>query len=60
MAAQYRDAYAAASPETKDALRTTAHRFYGFRDNCPDARCIASGYRERMREIDDLMARDER
>jgi len=59
MAAQYRSAYAAASPGTQDALRTTAHRFYGFRDNCPDARCMASGYSERMREIADIMARDE-
>ncbi|MEO7787753.1 MAG: hypothetical protein ABIR77_08060 [Sphingomicrobium sp.] len=60
MATQYRSAYAAASPAAQVALRTTAHRFYGFRDNCPDARCIASGYRQRMREIDDIMARDER
>jgi uncharacterized protein len=58
MAAQYREAYAAASPEAQTVLRTSAHRFYGFRDNCPDARCIAAGYRERMREIDDIMARD--
>ncbi|MEO6248655.1 MAG: hypothetical protein ABIO85_08775 [Sphingomicrobium sp.] len=58
MAAQYGEAFAAASPGTRDVLRTTAHRFYGFRDNCPDARCIAAGYHERMREIDDIMARD--
>ena len=60
MAAQYRDAYSAASPDAQDELRTSAHRFYGFRDNCPDARCIASGYRQRIREIDDIMAREER
>lgn len=58
MSAQYRDAYAAASPAARETLRTTARRFYGFRDNCPDARCIASGYRERMREIDDIMDHD--
>ena len=55
MAAQYREAYAAADPDQRDTLRSTAHRFYGFRDNCPDARCIANGYRGRMREIDDIM-----
>ncbi len=58
MSAQYREAYAAASPEQQATLRSTARRFYGFRDNCPDARCIASGYRDRMREIDDIMRDD--
>ena len=58
MAVQYRSAFAAASPETRDLLRSTAHRFYGFRDNCPTARCIAEGYRQRMAEIDDLMQGD--
>lgn len=55
MAAQYRSAYGAATPRERDMLRSTAHRFYGYRDNCPDARCIANGYRGRMREIDDIM-----
>ena len=59
MSAQYREAYAAASPDQRDTLRSTAHRFYGFRDNCPDARCIANGYHGRMREIDDIMRADE-
>jgi uncharacterized protein YecT (DUF1311 family) len=58
MSAQYREAYAGASLEQRDMLRSTAHRFYGFRDNCPDARCIANGYRGRMREIDDIMRDD--
>ena len=58
MAAQYRSAYDAASPRERDILRSTAHRFYGYRDNCPDARCIANGYRGRMREIDDIMRAD--
>lgn len=55
MAAQYRSAYAAADPDRRDVLRSSAHRFYGFRDNCPDARCVANGYGGRMREIDDIM-----
>lgn len=59
MSAQYREAYAAASPEQQGTLRSTAHRFYGFRDNCPDARCIANGYRGRMREIDDIVRADD-
>ena len=58
MAAQYHSAYVAATPRERDMLRSTAHRFYGFRDNCPDARCIANGYRGRMREIDDIMRAD--
>lgn len=59
MAAQYREAYAAASPDARDILRGTAQRFYGFRDNCPTARCVADGYRARMREIDDVMRHDQ-
>lgn len=55
MAAQYRSAFSAAGPEQRMALRSTAHRFYGFRDNCPNTRCIADGYRQRMAEIDDIM-----
>lgn len=58
MSAQYREAFAAADPDQQDRLRSTVHRFYGFRDNCPDARCIANGYRGRMREIDDIMRDD--
>ncbi len=55
MAAQYRAAYAAADPGRRAILRSTAHRFYGFRDVCPTDRCIANGYRQRMAEIDDIM-----
>ena len=58
MAAQFQDAIASATDEQRARLRATGRRFYGFRDNCPDARCIASGYRGRMREIDDIMRSD--
>ena len=56
--AQYRDAFAAADPDQRAALRQTGRRFAGFVDNCPDARCRADGYRQRLREIDDIMAGD--
>lgn len=60
MAAQYRSAVNAADDEQRDQLRSTGRRFAGFRDNCPTARCIADGTRERMREIDAIMAGDQR
>ena len=56
--AQYRDAFASADPDQRAALRQTGRRFAGFVDNCPDARCRADGYRQRVREIDDIMAGD--
>ena len=58
MAEQYRAAFAAATPDERDELRATGRRFADFRDNCPTMRCIADGYRERMREIDAIMRRD--
>ena len=58
--AQYRDAFAAADPDRRAALRQSGRRFAGFVDNCPDARCRADGYRQRIREIDDIMASDQR
>jgi len=60
MAAQFRAAQAAASPDQRALLARTRTRFLGYRDNCPTDACMAGGYRERMREIDDIMARDER
>jgi uncharacterized protein len=55
MAAEYGRAYSVASPEQRDLLRQTAHRFYGYRDRCPDRQCIASAYAGRMREIRDIV-----
>ena len=34
----------------------TRDRFLGYRDRCPTDSCIATTYRGRMREIDDIMA----
>lgn len=55
MAAQYSRAFASASPDQKDLLRSTARRFYAYRDRCPDNRCIGDAYTGRMREIRDIM-----
>ena len=54
MTAQYARAAAAASPDERALLRDTAHRFYAYRDRCPDNRCIGDAYAGRMREIRDI------
>jgi hypothetical protein len=55
MAAEYGRAFAVASPQQRDLLRQTAHRFYAYRDRCPDRQCIASAYAGRIREIRDIV-----
>jgi uncharacterized protein len=55
MAAQYARAVAQASPEQRDILRDTAHRFYAYRDRCPNNACIGDAYVGRIREIRDIM-----
>ena len=55
MAAEYGRAYSVASPDERELLRQTAHRFYAYRDRCPDRQCIASAYAGRMREIRDIV-----
>jgi hypothetical protein len=55
MAAEYGRAYSVASPDQRELLRQTAHRFYAYRDRCPDRQCIASAYAGRMREIRDIV-----
>ena len=56
MAAMYVAAMRRAGPAEARLLRTTRDRFLGFRDRCPNERCIAETYRGRMTEIGDLMA----
>jgi len=56
MAAQYRSAAANGGPEERRLLASTRDRFLGFRDRCNNDSCIASTYRGRMREIDDIVA----
>lgn len=55
MYAQFGRAIATASPEEQALLRRTGDRFIGYRDRCPDNRCIGNAYVGRMREIRDIM-----
>jgi len=55
MAAQYIRALDAATPDQRDLLRQTRERFLGYRDRCPDRKCVADAYVGRMREIRDVM-----
>lgn len=54
MSSEYRRAFSEAGPAERDLLRQTAHRFYAYRDRCPDRKCIADAYAGRMREIRDI------
>jgi hypothetical protein len=54
MAAQFSRAVTGASPQERELLRQTAHRFYAFRDRCPDRACVADAYAGRIREIRDI------
>jgi len=56
MAAEYARAFRLASPEQRAVLRSTAHRFYHYRDRCSSNACIGDAYTGRMREISDIMA----
>lgn len=55
MASQFRRAMAEAMPEQRDQLRSTASRFYAYRDRCANRSCIGDAYAGRMREIRDIM-----
>jgi hypothetical protein len=55
MATEYAQASAVATPEQREVLRETAHRFYAYRDRCPDRQCIVSAYAGRVREIRDII-----
>jgi hypothetical protein len=55
MASEYAQASAVATPEQREVLSQTAHRFYAFRDRCPDRQCIAAAYTGRVREIRDII-----
>ena len=46
----------APTPPQSRLLALTRDRFLGYRDRCPTDSCIATTYRGRMREIDDIMA----
>jgi hypothetical protein len=55
MTTEYGRASAVATPEQREILRQTAHRFYAYRDRCPDRQCIAAAYAGRVREIRDII-----
>jgi hypothetical protein len=55
MTTEYSQASAVATPEQRNVLRETAHRFYAYRDRCPDRQCIAAAYSGRIREIRDII-----
>lgn len=55
MAAQYAQAFAAATPEQRALLRSTRGRFIAYRDRCPNRACIGDAYVGRMREIRDIL-----
>jgi hypothetical protein len=55
MSSEYGRAASVATPDQRALLRNTAHRFYAFRDRCPDRRCVAAAYTGRIREIHDII-----
>jgi uncharacterized protein YecT (DUF1311 family) len=55
MAAQYRRALAAATPDQRALLQRTRDRFLGYRERCSNRQCIGDAYVGRMREIRDIM-----
>jgi hypothetical protein len=56
MAREYARAVSLASPEQRAILRSTAHRFYDYRDRCSSNACIGDAYTGRVREIHDIIA----
>jgi uncharacterized protein YecT (DUF1311 family) len=55
MAAQYRRAISAATPEQRRLLQGTRDRFLHYRDSCTSRSCLSDAYVGRMREIRDIM-----
>ena len=56
MASQFYRARSAANPRQRALLERTRGSFLRFRDTCGSQACMAAAYRDRMREIDDIMA----
>lgn len=56
MADQYRSGLANAEGSQRRLLEQTRDRFLAYRERCSTDACIATTYRGRMREIDDIMA----
>lgn len=56
MASQFYRARSAANPRQRALLERTRGSFLRFRDSCGTEACMAGAYRDRMREIADIMA----
>ena len=56
MSSIYYSALAGADGSTRRRLRASRDRFLRYRENCPNAACIAQAYRDRMDEIRDIAA----
>jgi hypothetical protein len=58
MSSEFYRALASANPRQRRQLTTTRDNFLRYRDRCPSDACIAEAYRDRVREIRDIMVRD--
>ncbi|WP_114228008.1 MULTISPECIES: lysozyme inhibitor LprI family protein [Sphingomonas] len=56
MTSVYVDALRNASSTQYALLHQTRDRFLGYRDRCANSACMAAAYRDRIREISDIMA----
>jgi hypothetical protein len=56
MTGVYVEALRAANPEQYALLHRTRDRFLGYRDRCANTACMAAAYRDRIREVRDIMA----
>ena len=56
MASQFYSARSRADPAERALLERTRGRFLAYRDRCGSNACMAAAYRDRMREISDIMA----
>ncbi len=55
MAGQFNRAVSAADAGKRLQLQRSRTRFLRYRDSCGSQACVAGAYRDRMREIDDIM-----
>ena len=56
MSSQFFSAMAEGNGRTRAELRRSRDRFLAFRERCRSEACVAGAYRDRMREIRDIMA----
>ena len=56
MSSIYYSALAESDGATRRRLRASRDRFLRYRENCPNAACIAQGYEDRIDEIRDIAA----